>query len=79
MLYSWSEAPSTYIAEDCLVYPQWERTCLILEKLEAPGKIDAWWGDRVGNPLSKASLRRNGLRNCGKGDWAGKQCWNVNK
>jgi hypothetical protein len=26
----WSEAPSTYIAEDCLVWSQWERMCLIL-------------------------------------------------
>jgi hypothetical protein len=29
---SWSEAPNTYIAEDCLVWPQWEKTCLTLER-----------------------------------------------
>jgi hypothetical protein len=36
----WSEAPSTYIVEDCLVWPQWEM-CLLLERLVTPGKVDA--------------------------------------
>ena len=40
---SWSEAPSTYIAEDCLVWPQWEKMHLTLERLEVPGTEEAWW------------------------------------
>ena len=36
-------SPGTYVAEDCLVWPQWERMCLILERLDAPGKgIQEW-------------------------------------
>jgi hypothetical protein len=27
----WSVALSTYVLEDCLVWPQWERMCLIWE------------------------------------------------
>ena len=30
-------APGTYIAENWLVLSQWERICLILQRLEAPG------------------------------------------
>ena len=33
--------PSTYVAEDCFVWPHLERMSLILYKLYAPGKIDA--------------------------------------
>jgi hypothetical protein len=32
---SWSEAADTYTAEDCLVWPQWEKMGLTLEILEA--------------------------------------------
>jgi len=32
-----TKAPGTYIAEDCLALPQWERLCLILQRLDAPG------------------------------------------
>jgi hypothetical protein len=35
---SWYEATGTFIAEDCLVWLQWEKMCLILKKLEAPRK-----------------------------------------
>jgi hypothetical protein len=38
----WSDVLNTYITEDCLVLSQWEKICLILEKLEVPGKGDAW-------------------------------------
>jgi hypothetical protein len=31
----------TYIAEICLVWPQWEKLLLILERLEFPGKGEA--------------------------------------
>jgi hypothetical protein len=34
----WSKAPATYIAEVSLVWPQWEKMRLILQRLEAPGK-----------------------------------------
>jgi hypothetical protein len=27
--------PNTYVAEDCLVWPQWEKMHLILEKVDA--------------------------------------------
>jgi hypothetical protein len=37
----WSKVPGTCIAEGCLVWPQWEKMHLVLEKLEAPGKGDA--------------------------------------
>jgi hypothetical protein len=40
----WSEAASTYIAEVCMVWPQWEKMYLILERLEVPGKGEAWMG-----------------------------------
>jgi hypothetical protein len=30
----WSEVPSTYIAENCLIWPQWKQTHLILDRLE---------------------------------------------
>ena len=33
--------PGTGVAEDCLVWPQWERMGLILKRLDAPGKGDA--------------------------------------
>ena len=32
----------TYKAEDCLVWPQWEKMHLILERLEASGKGEEW-------------------------------------
>jgi hypothetical protein len=38
---AWFKVPGTYIAEVCLVWPQWEKMCLILERLEAPKKGEA--------------------------------------
>ena len=35
--------PNACTAEDLLVWPQWEKTCLTLERLEAPGSGEAWW------------------------------------
>ena len=53
---SWSEAPDTYTAEDCLVWPQWEKMHLTLERLESPGSGEAcqvvgwwWWGCSLGD------------------------------
>ena len=34
------EGPVTYIAEDCLVLPQWEKTHHILKRLEVPGRME---------------------------------------
>jgi hypothetical protein len=38
-----SKAPGTYIGDVCLVWPQWEKMLLIPERLEVPGKWEAWW------------------------------------
>jgi hypothetical protein len=35
----------TCVAEDCLVWPQWERMCLILWKFNAPGKRSSGGGE----------------------------------
>ena len=70
-----SKAPDTYTAEDCLVWPQWEKTLhLTLERLEVPGSGEAWWwwgrhplGDR----------KKDGMRNCGRADWEDGNSWSV--
>jgi hypothetical protein len=58
----WSITPGTCIAEDCLVWPQWERICFILWKLDGPEKRDAGEGKVVvglgENPSQK--LRERG-------------------
>lgn len=36
------KAPSTNIAETCLVRPQWEEMFLILKRLDASGKEEAY-------------------------------------
>jgi hypothetical protein len=47
--------------KDCLVWPQWERMCFILWKLDAPGKRDAGRGeDRVGGWVGEHPLRGRG-------------------
>jgi hypothetical protein len=57
----WFIALDTHVAEDGLVWTQWDRICLILWKLNAPGKRDAG-GDEVGGWVG------------GKGDrWVGGQ------
>jgi hypothetical protein len=40
-------APTTYVAEDCLIYHQWEGIHLVLWRLDAPEKGDDR-GDEVG-------------------------------
>jgi hypothetical protein len=40
------KAPKTYTAEDFLVWPQWKKMHLALEKLEAPWTGEAWQDDR---------------------------------
>ena len=39
----YNEVPGRYVAEGCLVWLQKKKVCLILERLEAPGKREAWW------------------------------------
>jgi len=41
--YTWGGfmAPTTYVAEDGLLWPQWEGMCLVLWRLDAPEKGDA--------------------------------------
>jgi hypothetical protein len=34
----WSQAPGTYIAEDYLIRPQFDKIFLSLKRLEAPGQ-----------------------------------------
>ena len=60
----WSEVPGTYVAEGCLVWPQWKRTSLILRRLNAPGCGDT--GE--GHALSEAKGRGGGGRNSEKGE-----------
>jgi len=43
--------PSTYVEEDCLIWPQWVKMCLILERIEAPGKEDVPEGELRGSTL----------------------------
>jgi hypothetical protein len=53
----WSKASGTYREEDSLIWSQWEKMSLILEKLEAsPRKKNSQFGERE-FPLK------------GKGEW----------
>jgi hypothetical protein len=63
----WSEAPGTNIAKVCLVRHQWKKMHLILERLEAPGRRRSAGGGKGRTP-SEAMGRRNGMRNCGRGN-----------
>ena len=68
----WSVAPEAYVTEDCLVWPQWERMCLILWKLDARGKRDAG-GSEVG-VNNQEPLRGGGfVKNLGMGGLQGDQ------
>jgi hypothetical protein len=58
--------PDTIVAEVCLVRPQWEKTDLILKRLEVPGKGRS---GRDGSTLSEAKGRRNGMKNYESGYW----------
>ena len=39
--------PDTYTAVDCLFWPQWEKMCLILKRLENPGNREVWRWETV--------------------------------
>lgn len=60
----------TYINQMTLVWPHWEKMCLVLEKLEDPGKGNAW-DRRVG--------RGSWMRNYGSGTRRESNIWHVNK
>jgi hypothetical protein len=42
----------TYTAEDCLIWPQWEKMHLTLNKLD-PGTGDAWWGGEASSQTQR--------------------------
>jgi hypothetical protein len=44
-----------YTAEDCLVWPQWEKMHLTLEILEALGVRALWWSQLVRQKCQKAA------------------------
>jgi hypothetical protein len=69
-----SVAPGTNIAEVCLVRLQWEKICLILNRLEAPGKGEACWG-------RSPSQRQQGeeMGTVEAGPERGNNGWNVSK
>jgi hypothetical protein len=67
-------ALGTYTAEDCLVWPQWERMCLILWRFDTPGKRDAW---EVGEHPLKG--KREGVNNSGREYQKQGNIWNVSK
>ena len=58
-----SMRPSIYMVEDCLVWLQWEKMCLILDKLEVPRREKSCGGRST---LLEARGRRNGMQNCGR-------------
>lgn len=73
-------APGTRVAKDCLVWPQWERVCLVLWKLDAPGKQDADGSEvRVRGWVGEHPFRgRGGELREGEPRKVG-NFWNVNK
>jgi hypothetical protein len=65
--------PPTYLAEDCLVWLQWERMCLISEQHDSSGREDASrarWG--IGEWVGEYPLRKKGegagLKNSVRGE-----------
>jgi hypothetical protein len=62
-------APSTCTVEERLIWPQWERMCLILWKLDALGKRDAGGGEMgFGGRVGEHPLRGRGwVKNSGRG------------
>jgi hypothetical protein len=60
----WSVILSTYVAEDCLLWPQCRRMHLILLKLDAPGKRDTGGWGRMDGGMGKYPLRSKGEGEC---------------
>lgn len=69
-------ALDTYIIEDYLVWPQWERKSLLsLKNLDAPGSGVAWL-DEEGDVLLEAGGRRND-EELWEGKWEEINGWTV--
>jgi len=62
-------------AEGCLVWPQWERMYLILQRPDAPGTGIP----RARATYSKVKGRGDRGKNCGQGTWRGSSIWDVSK
>ena len=60
-------SPNTYTAEDCLVWPQWEKMHLTLERLGASGNGEVWQGVGV----------RVWVWRCLLGDRGGRMGWGT--
>jgi hypothetical protein len=73
---SWSEASNTYTAEDCLVWPKWEKMRLERLKAQGVGRPCRGWGG--GHPLGNRG-RRNGMRDCGRVDQEWGNDWTLKK
>jgi hypothetical protein len=61
--------PATHAPEDCLVWPQWKKMFLTLERLEAPGSGDGWQGREEEYPLVYRGVgggKRIGMRSYGR-------------
>jgi hypothetical protein len=63
-------APATYVAEDGLIWHQWEGRPLLLKRLHAPACGDAReirqnWTDGWGSTLIEAGRRGDGMGVCG--------------
>jgi hypothetical protein len=57
----WSVALGTCVVEDGFVWPQCEKICFILWKLDTPGKKDAGGGEvRVGGQVGEHPFRDGG-------------------
>jgi hypothetical protein len=65
-------SPFPYVAEGCLVWPQWERMNLILQRLDEPG-----WGDMGGGALSKLKGRGDAAKNSIRGGLERGGCDNI--
>ena len=57
------QGPWHICSRGCLIWPQWEKMCLILLRPAAPEKGDVWGGRST---LSEAKGRRNEMKNCGR-------------
>jgi hypothetical protein len=66
--------PDTYVAEDCLIWHQWEERHLVLWKLNAPVKEDARrvrqeWVGGWGHTLLQAKGRGDGIGDFWREGW----------
>jgi hypothetical protein len=67
----WSKVPGTYVGEVYPVWRQWEKMCLNLKRLEAPGKGELGAGG--GSTLSEARERRDRMSGKEEEKWDERQ------